>query len=66
MIENRPLPDQKLCLEMLTESQVASGEHVTQPLEEVFKLTDEYSYFMSDAAPEAYQATFDDFIAATP
>ena len=54
MIEDQPLPDLKLYLEMLSESQVASGEHATQPLEEVFKLTDEYSYFMSDAAPDAY------------
>lgn len=66
MIEDQPLTDQKLYLELLTESQIASGEHAAQPLEEVFKLTDEYSYFISDAAPEAYQPTFDNFIAPTP
>jgi hypothetical protein len=66
MIEDRSLPDQKLHLELLTESQVASEEQATQPLEELFKLTDEHSYFMSEAAPDAYQSTFDDFISTTP
>jgi hypothetical protein len=44
LIEDRPLPDQKLCLEMLIESQIASGE-------ELFKFTDECSYFIGEAVP---------------
>jgi hypothetical protein len=44
LIEDRPLPDQKLCLEMLIKSQIASGE-------ELFKFTDECSYFIGEAVP---------------
>lgn len=66
MIEDQPLPDQKLHLELLTESQIASGEHATQSLEEVFKLTYDYSYFMSEVAPSAHQSTYNNFIATTP
>jgi hypothetical protein len=47
VIEDRCLPEQKLHLEMLTESQIASGEHAAQSLEELFKLTDEFSYFLA-------------------
>jgi hypothetical protein len=35
LIKDRPLPDQRLCLEMLIESQIASGEHATKSLEEL-------------------------------
>jgi hypothetical protein len=65
IIEDQLLPDQNLYLKMLTKSQVVSGEYTTQLLEEVFKLTDKYSHFMSNT-PDAYQTTIDDFIATTP
>ncbi|KIM99998.1 hypothetical protein OIDMADRAFT_55889 [Oidiodendron maius Zn] len=42
------LPEEKLVLEMLTESKIASGEHATQCLDKLFKLTDESSYYMAE------------------
>lgn len=57
LIQDRPLPDQKLCLEMLIESQIASREHATKSLEELFKFTDECSYFMGEAVPGVYQSS---------
>jgi hypothetical protein len=36
LIEDRCLPDWRLKLEMLTESQITSGEHITQSLKELF------------------------------
>ena len=48
MIEDQRLPEEKLVLEMLTESQIASGEHATQGLDTLFKLTDELSYYMAE------------------
>jgi hypothetical protein len=45
MIEDRCLSDQKMCLEMLTDEQIAPGELATNSLEELLKFTDEASYF---------------------
>jgi hypothetical protein len=47
MIEYRALPDQRLHLEKLAESRIASGEHETQSLEELFDFRDGCSYFLN-------------------
>jgi hypothetical protein len=50
LIEDRCLPDQRLQLEMLTESQIASGEHTDRLLKELFEFTSGYSSFLTEAA----------------
>lgn len=50
LIEDRCLPDERLKLEMLSESQITSGELATQSLKELFELSDECSYFLTEAA----------------
>jgi hypothetical protein len=50
LIEDRCLPDQRLKLEMLTESQITSGEHAARSLKELFEFSDYYSYFLTEAA----------------
>jgi hypothetical protein len=40
LIEDQCLPDQRLKLEMLTESQITSREHTAQLLKELFKFSD--------------------------
>src|SRR2546421_70470 len=50
LIEDQCLPDQRLKLEMLSESQIASGELATQSLKELFELSDDCLYFLTDAA----------------
>jgi hypothetical protein len=42
---------------MLIESQIKSGEHATKSLDELFKFTDECSFFMNEAAPSVYQSS---------
>jgi hypothetical protein len=44
------LPDQKLELEMLTRSQLASGEHADRSLKELFEFVDDYSSFLTEIA----------------
>jgi hypothetical protein len=50
LIEDQCLPDQKLQLEMLTESQITSGEHTTRSLKELFECSDDYSSFLTEIA----------------
>jgi hypothetical protein len=50
LIEDQCLPDQRLHLEMLTESQIASGEHTTRSLKELFEYSDDYSSFLTEIA----------------
>ena len=50
LIEDQCLPDQRLQLEMLTESQITSGEHTTRSLKELFEYSDDYSSFLSEIA----------------
>src|SRR5258706_13621635 len=50
LIEDQCLPDQRLTLETLTESQLASGEHTTQSLKELFKFSDDYLSFLTETA----------------
>jgi hypothetical protein len=50
LIEDQCLPDQRLMLEMLTESQIASGEHAARSLKELFEYSDECSYYLTEAA----------------
>jgi len=49
LIEDRCLPGQRLKLEMLSESQITSGELAAQSLKELFDLSDECSYFLTEA-----------------
>jgi hypothetical protein len=50
LIEDRCLPDQRLKLEMLSESQITSGELATQSLKELFVFCDDFSYYLTEAA----------------
>jgi hypothetical protein len=50
LIEAYYLPDQKLKLKMLSESQITSGEHETQSLKELFEFTNECSTFLTEEA----------------
>ncbi|KAL5322924.1 hypothetical protein ACEPPN_010904 [Leptodophora sp. 'Broadleaf-Isolate-01'] len=50
LIEDQCLPDQRLQLEMLTESQIVSGEHTTRSLKELFEYSDDYSSFLTNIA----------------
>ena len=50
LIEDRCLPGWRLKLEMLSESQITSGGLATQSLKELFKFSDDYSYFLMEAA----------------
>lgn len=50
LIEDRCLPEQRLQLETLTKSQIASGEHAAQSLKELFEYSDDCSAFLSEAA----------------
>lgn len=42
---------------MLIESQIASGEYIIKSLEELFKFTNKYLYFMSEVAPSVPQSS---------
>ncbi len=50
LVKDQCLPDRRLELEMLTESQIASGELATRSLEELFKYSDNYSSFLTEIA----------------
>jgi hypothetical protein len=50
LIEDRCLPEQRLRLEILTESQIISGEHATRSLKELFEHSDDCSAFLIEAA----------------
>jgi hypothetical protein len=50
LIEGRCLPDQRLKLEMLSESQIASRDHETQSLKELFEFSNDYLSFPTEAA----------------
>ncbi|KAH8772419.1 hypothetical protein F5882DRAFT_381432 [Hyaloscypha sp. PMI_1271] len=50
LIEDQCLPAQRLQLEILTESQIASGEHTTRSLKELFEYSDDYSSFLIEIA----------------
>ena len=50
LIEDRCLPDQRLKLEILTESQITSGVLATLSLKELFELSDGYSHLLTEAA----------------
>ncbi len=50
LVEDQYLPDQRLDLEMLTESQIASGELAARSLKELFKYSDDYSSFLIEIA----------------
>lgn len=50
LIEDQCLPDQRLKLEMLTESQITSREHAARSLKELFEFSDDYSFFLTEAA----------------
>jgi hypothetical protein len=50
LIEGCCLPDQRLKLETLSESQIAFGEHETYSLKELFEFTDECSSFLTEEA----------------
>jgi hypothetical protein len=50
LIEDQCLPDQRLQLEMLTKSQIGSGEHTTRSLKELFEYSDNYSSFLTEVA----------------
>jgi hypothetical protein len=52
VIDDRCLPDQKLRLEMLTESQITAGEHTNRSLEALFEFTDECSYFVAESTSQ--------------
>jgi hypothetical protein len=43
LIEDQCLPDQRLKLEMMTESQITSGEHAARSLKELFEFSSDYS-----------------------
>jgi hypothetical protein len=48
LIEDQRLPDHRLELEMLTKSQITSGEHTDRSLKELFKYYDDYSSFLTE------------------
>jgi hypothetical protein len=50
LIEDQCLPDQRLQLEILTESQITSREHTTRSLKELFEYSDDYSSFLTEIA----------------
>jgi hypothetical protein len=50
LIEDQCLPDQRLLLEMLTKSQITSGEHITRSLKELFEYSNDYSSFLTEIA----------------
>jgi len=50
LIEDQCLPDQRLQLETLTNSQIASREHTTRSLKELFEYSDDYSSFLTEIA----------------
>jgi hypothetical protein len=50
LIEDYCLPDQRLQLEMLTKSQIASREHAARSLKELFEFSDNCSFFLTKAA----------------
>ena len=50
LIEGCCLLDQKLKLEILSKSQITSGEHETRSLKELFEFTDDCSYFLTEEA----------------
>jgi hypothetical protein len=65
LIEDQCLPDQRLKLEMLSESQIASR---TQLLKELFEFSDDYSSFLTEAATQSLKELFefsDDFLTET-
>ena len=50
LIEDQRLLDQRLELEILTGSQITSGEHATRSLKELFEFSDGYSSFLTETA----------------
>ncbi len=51
LIDDWCLPNRRLKLEMLSESQIASGEHGSRSLKELFKYSeDDYSSFLTEEA----------------
>ncbi|PVH75156.1 hypothetical protein DL98DRAFT_536828 [Cadophora sp. DSE1049] len=50
LIEDRCLPEQRLQLETLTESQITSGEHAARSLKELFEHSDDCSAFLTESA----------------
>lgn len=48
LIENRCLPSQRLILEVLSENQIASGEHASRSLKELFKYAGGHTYFLTE------------------
>jgi hypothetical protein len=48
IIEDRCLPEQRLRLETLCESQIVSGEHAAQSLKDLFEFTDECLGFLAE------------------
>jgi hypothetical protein len=49
LIKDQCLPDQRLQLETLTESQIASREHAARSLKELFEHSDDCSSFLTEA-----------------
>jgi hypothetical protein len=50
LIEGRYFPEQRLQLEMFTESQIASREHTDLSLKELFEFTNGYLSLLTEAA----------------